>query len=281
MRKTLNDIYFKVEIVIGEGEKDKAPMLFSGEIVGLGKDNTDIEEIDIAVDPLECTTNLAMGKPNAMSVLAAGPKGTLLTLPGTYMDQIAVGKKAVGTIDLKDTVENNLQRIAEALDKDISEVTVCILERPRLQKRIDAIRKAGARIRLIEHGTVGAAIATSIENSGIDVLMGDGGAPETVIVAAALKCIGGEIQAILKPHDKKTISETKELGYEGRIFHTDELAKGDEHIFVATGVSDGPLLKGVVFKADGAITNSIAMRSKSGTIRVIKTKHVFDLMPSY
>jgi len=278
MRKTLNDINFKGTIVIGEGEKDEAPMLFSGESVGKG----DGMEIDLAVDPLECTTHLAKGKPNAMSVIAAGIKGSLLKAPGTYMDQIVVGKKAVGQIDINDSVENNLKRIAKALGKDISEITVCILERPRHQPMIDDIIKAGARIMLIEHGTVSGAIAAAADNSGIDVLMGDGGAPETVIVAAAMKCLGGEIQAKLRCHDEKTKQEAKDLGMEeGKVYKTDDLAKGDRVMFIATGVSDGPLLKGIVFTADGAISHSVVMRSKSKTIRFIETHHFFDKKPVY
>lgn len=281
MRKTMNDIDFHGVIVIGEGEKDEAPMLYCGEKVGKKVADTD-PEIDIAVDPLECTSNLANGKPNAISVLAAGKRGSLLKAPGTYMDQIVVGKDAVGQIDLNDSVKNNLTRIAKALNKDISEVTVCILDRPRHQEMIKQIRQAGARIRLIEHGTVSGAISAGIPNSGIDVLMGDGGAPETVIVAAAMKCLGGEVQARIKPHNEQTARECRELGIDrDRIYTTDDLAKGDNLLFAATGISDGHFLKGVVFKPNGAITHSIVMRSKTKTVRFLETHHNFSEGPLY
>ncbi len=273
MRKALNDIDFDGTVVIGEGEKDEAPMLYSGEKVGKGGEI----KIDLAIDPLECTTNLAKGKPNAISVLAAGPKGTLLKAPGTYMDQIVVGKEASGSIDINDTIYNNLERISKALEKDINELTVCILDRERLQSQIDEIRKAGARIKLIEHGTISGGVATAIDNSGIDVLMGYGGAPETVILAAAIKCIGGEIQAKLTPHNEKTKKEAKKLGLsEDTVYNAGDLAKGDNLLFVATGVSDGPFLKGVVFTKTGALTHSVAMKSKSGSIRYIETYHNFN-----
>ncbi len=281
MRKTLNDIAFHGVIIIGEGEKDEAPMLYSGEKVGRHVNDNE-HDIELAVDPLECTSNLANGKPNSISVLAAGPRGSLMKAPGTYMDQIVVGKDAKGSIDIKDSVKNNLSRIAKALKKDISEVTVCILDRPRLSDMIKQIRDSGARIRLIEHGTVSGAISAGIENSGIDVLMGYGGAPETVIVAAAMKCIGGEVQAIIRPHNEKTEKETEEMGLKkDKVYHTDDLAKGDNLLFAATGISDGHFLKGVVFKPDGGITHSIVMRSKSKTIRFLETHHHFFEKPQY
>lgn len=281
MRKTLNDIPFHGTVIIGEGEKDEAPMLFSGEKVGRHINDKE-PEIDLAIDPLECTSNLANGKPNSISVLAAGPTGSLMKVPGTYMDQIVVGRDAVGVIDINETVKNNLLNIAAALKKDISEVTVCILDRPRLQNMIKEIREAGARIRLIEHGTVSGAISAGIENSGIDVLMGDGGAPETIIVAAAMKCLGGEIQAKIKPHNEKTEKEAIELGLKKDVvYKTDDLAKGENLLFCATGISDGHFLKGLVFNKDGAITHSIVMRSKSKTIRFLETHHNFENKPVY
>jgi fructose-1,6-bisphosphatase II len=279
MRKTLNSITFSGTIVIGEGEKDAAPMLYSGEKVG--KDTAGMH-IDLAVDPLECTSNLAMGKPNAISVLAAGTEGSLKLLPGTYMDQIVVGRDARGCIDLKDTVEGNLGRVAKALGKEVAEVTVCILDRPRLARVIEEVRAAGARIRLIDHGTVNGALAAGLDDSGIDLLMGDGGAPEAVIIAAAMRCLGGEIQARLKPHNEKTKQECRELGLRlDTVYSTEDLAGGDTVQFAATGVSDGPFLRGVVFTRSGAITHSVVMRSKTGTIRHIEARHRFDLKPKY
>lgn len=270
MRKRFNYVDFKGEVVIGEGEKDEAPMLYVGEKLGTGKG----PEMDIAVDPLECTTNLAKGKPNAISVLAAGPKGSLLDAPGSYMDQLAVGPGAKGVIDIKAPVKKNLKNIAKALGKDIEDLTVIILERPRHDEMINQIRKAGARIRLIDHGTISAGIASALPDSGIDVMMGIGGAPEGVITAAALKCVGGDIQCILKPHKDEFKKQALDKGMDlNKVYRIDDLAKGNQLVFAATGISDGPLLKGVVITKYGFLTHSLVMRSKSGTIRYIETHH--------
>jgi fructose-1,6-bisphosphatase II len=270
MRKRFNYVDFKGKVVIGEGEKDEAPMLYVGEKLGTGKG----PEMDIAVDPLECTSNLAKGKPNAISVLAAGPKGSLLNAPGSYMDQLAVGPEAKGVINIKKPIKDNLKNIAKALGKDVEDVTVIILERPRHEEMIKQIRETGARLRLIDHGTVSAGIAAAVPESGIDVMMGIGGAPEGVITAAALKCIGGEIQGILKPHKEEFRQQAIDRGLDlKKVYKTNDLAKGDHLVFAATGVSDGPLLKGVVFTKYGKLTHSIVMRSKSGTIRYVETHH--------
>lgn len=270
MRKRFNYVDFKGKVVIGEGEKDEAPMLYVGEELGTGKG----PEMDIAVDPLECTTNLAKGKPNAISVLAAGPKGSLLDAPGSYMDQLAVGPGAKGVIDIKAPVKKNLKNIAKALGKDIEDLTVIILERPRHDEMINQIRKAGARIRLIDHGTISAGIASALPDSGIDVMMGIGGAPEGVITAAALKCVGGDIQCILKPHKDEFKKQALDKGMDlNKVYRIDDLAKGNQLVFAATGISDGPLLKGVVITKYGFLTHSLVMRSKSGTIRYIETHH--------
>ncbi|MFH0868002.1 MAG: class II fructose-bisphosphatase [Candidatus Woesearchaeota archaeon] len=270
MRKRFNYVDFKGRVVIGEGEKDEAPMLYIGEELGTGNG----PEMDIAVDPLECTDNLAKGRPNAISVLAAGPKGSLLNAPGSYMDQLAVGPESKGVINIKDPIKKNLKNIAAALKKDIEDVTVIILDRPRHEKIIKEIREAGSRIRLIDHGTISAGIAAAVPESGIDVMMGIGGAPEGVITAAALKCIGGEIQGILKPHKEEFKQQAIDRGLDlNKVYKTDDLAKGNYLVFAATGVSDGPLLKGVVFTKYGQLTHSLVMRSKSGTIRYIETHH--------
>ena len=270
MRKRFNYVDFKGQVVIGEGEKDEAPMLFVGEELGTGKGL----EMDIAIDPLECTSNLANGKPNAISVLAAGPKGSLLDAPGSYMDQLAVGPGAKGVIDIKAPIKENLKNIAKALGKDIQDVTVCLLERPRHDEIVKEIRKAGARIRLIEHGTISAGIAPALPESGIDVMMGIGGAPEGVITAAALKCVGGDIQGILKPHKEEFKKQAVDKGMDlDKVYKIDDLAKGKQLIFAATGISDGPLLKGVVITNYGFLTHSLVMRSKSGTIRYVETHH--------
>lgn len=270
MRKRFNYVDFSGKVVIGEGEKDEAPMLYVGEKLGTGNG----PEMDIAVDPLECTSNLANGKPNAISVLAAGPKGSLLNAPGSYMDQLAVGPGAKNAIDIRLPVKENLKNIAKALNKDIADITVSILDRPRHEEIISQIRKAGSRIRLIEHGTISAGIAPAIPDSGIDAMMGIGGAPEGVITAVALKCLGGNIQGILKPHKEEFKKQALERGLDlNKVYKIDDLAKGTNLIFAATGVSDGPLLKGVVFTEYGFLTHSIVMRSKSGTIRKIETHH--------
>lgn len=270
MRQRFNYVDFKGKVVIGEGEKDEAPMLFVGEELGTGKGH----EMDIAVDPLECTSNLANGKPNAISVLAAGPKGSLLNAPGSYMDQLAVGPEAKGVIDIKAPVKENLKNIANALGKDIEDITVAILDRPRHKEMIKQIREAGSRIRLIDHGTVSAGIAPAMPDSGIDVMMGTGGAPEGVITAVALKCVNGNIQGMLKPHNEEFKQQAKERNLDlDKVYKIDDLAKGDNLVFAATGVSDGPLLKGVLFKKYGFLTHSLVMRSKSGTIRYVEAHH--------
>ena len=270
MRKRFNYVDFSGKVVIGEGEKDEAPMLYAGEKLGTGNG----PEMDIAVDPLECTSNLANGKPNAISVLAAGPKGSLLNAPGSYMDQLAVGPEAKNAIDIRLPVKENLKNIAKALGKNIADITVSILDRPRHTEIISQIRKAGSRIRLIDHGTISAGIAPAIPDSGIDVMMGIGGAPEGVITAVALKCLGGNIQGILKPHKEEFKKQALERGLDlSKVYKIDDLAKGTNLVFAATGVSDGPLLKGVVFTKYGFLTHSVVMRSKSGTIRWIETRH--------
>ena len=270
MRERFNYVDFKGRVVIGEGEKDEAPMLYVGEELGTGKG----PEMDIAVDPLECTDNIAKGKPNAISVLAAGPKGSLLNAPGSYMDQLAVGPGAKGVIDIKAPIKKNLKNIAKALNKDIEDLTVIILERPRHNDVIKQIKEAGSRIRLIEHGTISAGIAPAIPDSGIDVMMGIGGAPEGVITAAALKGLGGDMQGILKPHNEEFKQQAISRGLElDKVYNADDLAKGSQLVFAATGVSDGPLLKGVVFTQYGYLTHSIVMRSKSGTVRYVETHH--------
>ena len=271
MRSRFNGIDFKGTVVIGEGEKDEAPLLYIGEKIGTGKG----PEMDIAVDPLECTSNVAKGKPNAISVLAAAPKGCLLKAPGTYMDQICVGPKAKGKIDIKKPVKDNVKNVAKALGKKVKDVTVIVLDRPRHEKLIKDLRATGCRIILIEHGTVSAGVATAMEGSGIDMHMGIGGAPEGVITAAALKCYGGDMQGVLKPHNEKFTKQAHQMGIKNldKVFKIDDLAKGNQCLFAATGVSSGPLLKGVVFTANEAITHSVVMRQKSGTIRYITAHH--------
>ncbi|RLG18587.1 class II fructose-bisphosphatase [Candidatus Micrarchaeota archaeon] len=275
MRARLNSIEFDGKIVIGEGERDEAPMLYIGERVGRGRGS----KFDIAVDPLEGTTITAKGLPNAISVLAAAPRGKLLHAPDTYMDKIAVGKGAAGAIDLDASVKDNIHAVADKLEKEVEDITVIILERERHKELIEKVRKVGARIMLIGDGDVSGAIAPSLEHSPADMLMGIGAAPEGVIAAAALKCMGGEIQGRLKFRNEEERERAVKMGLKKpeKKLKIDELARGDTHLFVATGVTDGTLLKGVRFTSTGCETHSIVMRSKSGTIRFIEAIHKFHV----
>ncbi len=279
MRKAFSVIDMDGTIVIGEGERDEAPMLYIGEKVGSGKNM----KLDIAVDPLEGTTITARGDQNAMSVLAAAPAGCLLNSPDTYMDKIAVGPKCVGAVDLDNTIEENLQAVAEKLDKPIDEVTVIILDRDRHKEVIEKIRKCGSRIRLIRDGDIAGALAPAIEDSGVDILMGIGGAPEGVVAAVALKCLGGEIQGRLKPRNENEVKRAMTMGIKDinkKLIMTD-LVSRDEAMFAATGVTDGTILKGVSFLSDGAKTHSIVMRAKTKTVRFIEARHKFEHFPDY
>ncbi len=279
MRKVFNDVKISGTVVIGEGERDEAPMLYIGEKIGNGNGM----EIDIAVDPLECTNSVAYGRPNAISVLAAAPKGTILHAPDIYMDKIAVGPEARGVIDLDASVEDNLKAVADAKNMKVKDLMVVVLDRERHTKLIDEIRKAGARIRLITDGDISGAISTCLKTSDIDVLMGIGAAPEGVISAAAIRCLGGEMQTRLQFKDEKQRERARSMG----IKHLDkkmtekDLVNTDRSMFVATGVSTGTFLKGVDFTPAGATTHSIVMRQKSGTIRFIEAHHVFEDEPKY
>lgn len=278
MRKMLDTVPCSATVVIGEGERDEAPMLFIGEKVG----GADQPELEIALDPLEGTTICANGGNNAISVMAIGRKGNLLHAPDIYMDKIAVGPDGVGAINIKDTPTQNLKRLAEKKHCAVSDLTVIILDRPRHAELIKEVRENGARINLIGDGDVSAAIATALPDSGIDLMLGVGGAPEGVIAAAAMKCIKGDFQGILVPRNDGDIERAKKMGVAdiNKVFSMNELANGDV-MFVATGVTDGSLLKGVQFKPWGAITSSIVMRSYSGTIRTISAQHHFDRKPVY
>jgi fructose-1,6-bisphosphatase II len=279
MRKIFNNIKFEGTVVIGEGERDEAPMLYIGEKIGKGNG----VKIDIAVDPLEGTTVTAEGSNNALSVLAAAPHGSFLNAPDIYMDKIAVGPKAKGAISLAKSPEQNIKAVAKKLKKDVADLTVCILKRDRHKDLIARVRKMGVRIKLIGDGDVSGAIATAIDNSGVDLLLGIGGSPEGVIAAAALKCLGGDFQGRLHPRNDADIKRAKKFGILNidKIYTIDELAKGDKVMFVATGVTDGSLLRGVQYTSFGAKTHSLVMRSASGTIRFIETFHNFDKNPDY
>jgi fructose-1,6-bisphosphatase class II len=278
MRKMLDTIPCNATVVIGEGERDEAPMLYIGEKVGCA----DSPELEIALDPLEGTTICATGGHNSIAVMAIGDKGSLLNAPDIYMKKIAVGPIGVGAIDINDTATNNLKRLAQRKQCDVTDLTVVILDRPRHKELIQEVRDNGARIYLIGDGDVSAAIATAMPDSGIDILLGIGGAPEGVIAAAAMKCVKGDFQGVLVPRNDADIERAKKMGVEdiNRVFKMEELAAGDV-MFVATGVTDGSFLKGVQFKPWGAITSSIVMRSLSGTIRKISAEHHFDRKPVY
>jgi fructose-1,6-bisphosphatase class II len=278
MRRAFNSVAIRGTVVIGEGERDEAPMLYIGEKVGAG----DGPEIDIALDPLEGTTICANGAPNALSVIAMAERGNFLHSPDTYMDKIAVGPSGKGVVDLDKSPTENLKALAAAKSCRVEDLTVIILYRPRHEALIKEVRQAGARIRLISDGDVSAAIATTKSETGIDLLMGVGGAPEGVLAAAALRCVGGEMQGRLKPRNEGEIKRAEKMGLKdiNKKFSVEEMAAGDV-MFAATGVTDGDYLKGVHFFSGGATTQSVVMRSRTRTIRVINATHYFDFKPNY
>lgn len=278
MRSMLNTIDFDGTVVIGEGERDEAPMLFIGEKVGKGSG----PKLDLALDPLEGTTICARGGNNALAVIAIAEQGKFLHAPDTYMQKIAVGPEAKGVIDLDATPTENLKKIAKAKGGQVADLTVIILDRPRHADLIQEVRNAGARIWLVGDGDVSAAIATCNPESGVDVLMGIGGAPEGVIAAAALRCMGGDFQGRLAFRNDEEKTRAQKMGIKdlNRVYAINELAQG--HVmFCATGVTQGPMLDGVRFIPGGAITHSIVMRSESGTTRTIEAHHHFDRKPNY
>lgn len=273
MRSRLNHIDFRGKIVIGEGEKDEAPMLYTGEIVGNGKGAL----LDLAVDPLECTDSVAYGRYNAMTVIAAGEKGSLLHAPDTYMEKLAAGPQAAQVIDIDAPVATNIEKVAKALGKDKREITVLVMDRERHQELIAQIRKTEARVRLITDGDVAGAIAPSIEESGIDLLMGIGASAEAVLAATAIKTMGGQIFARFAPPNEAHKKIVKEAGLTlKKIYSSDDLAKGKDLTFTATGVIDGPLLNGVNFKSNHILTHSLVIRGASGTIRYMTTQHHYQ-----
>lgn len=278
MRKAFDSIRFEGTIVIGEGERDEAPMLYIGEKVG-GKEGP---KIDIACDPLEGTTITALGRSEALSVIAAAEEGNFLHAPDTYMQKIAVGPKAKGAIDITKSPTHNLKEVSKALGKSVEDMMVIILDRPRHADIIQEVRAAGARIRLIGDGDVSAAIACAQEQTGIDLLLGTGGAPEGVIAAAALRCLGGDFQGVLKWRNDQERERGRHMGItdENRVYHMNDLAKGNV-MFIATGVTNGSYLDGVRYYGGGAHTHSIVMRSETGTVREIRTSHRFESKPRY
>jgi fructose-1,6-bisphosphatase II len=274
MRSVLDTVRMRGVVVIGEGEKDHAPMLFNGEEVGNGEG----PEVDVAVDPLEGTRLTALGQPNAIAVIAVAERGTML-FPGAafYMEKIAVGPRAIDVIDITRSPTDNVNRVAEALGKTPREVDVVVLERDRHNDLILELRTAGARVHLIRDGDVAGAIAAARPGSGVDMLYGVGGTPEGVISAAALKCVGGGIQGRLWPRDEAERVALRDAGLDPeRVLHTNDLVKGDDVFVAATGVTTGALLRGVQYTDAGAETDSIVMRSRSGTVRRVSAYHALE-----
>lgn len=278
MRRVFDTVPMRGTVVIGEGEMDEAPMLYIGEQLGQGHG----PEVDVAVDPLEGTNIVAKGGWNALSVIAIADRGNFLHAPDMYMEKIAVGPKGVGHVDLNAPIEDNLKSLAKALNRDVSDLVVVVLERERHKKLIHDIRQAGARIKLIADGDIAAAINTAFEDTGVDMLVGAGGAPEGVIAAAALKCLGGEIQGRLLPQDEEQLRRCQQMGITdvNKVLYMEDLVRGDDAIFAATGVTDGELLRGVRFRGTVAQTQSVVMRAKSGTVRFITADHRLEKKPN-
>lgn len=271
MRQVLNTIEMEGFVVIGEGEKDEAPMLYTGERVGCA----DQPKVDIAVDPVEGTRLLAQGMPNSIVVLAVAERGTLYMWQDiAYMEKIAVGPDAAGAIDIEAPVETNLVRVAAAKGVDVSDLTVVILDRPRHEEIIRRVREAGARMKLIMDGDVAGGLMAAMPGTGIDLLMGVGGSPEAVITACALRCVGGDMQTRLWPRNDDERQALVDQGLDqSRVYSIDDLVTSEDVFFVATGITDGELLKGVHYFPDGATTHSLVMRERSGTVRYIESTH--------
>jgi fructose-1,6-bisphosphatase class II len=275
MRQEMDNLPMDGRIVIGEGERDKAPMLYVGEEVGSRKHQDGAAAVDIAVDPLEGTNLCATGAPDAVSVLAAAERGGLLYAPDVYMDKIVVGPTARGSIHIDAPVSENLRNIAGAFGRKVSDLTVVVLDRDRHQQLIQDIRDAGARIRLIGDGDLSAGISAAVRGTGVHAVMGIGGAPEGVITAAAMRCLGGEIQARLKATNEEQESRLKELGFTdvNRIYKTEDLAPGQEILVSCSGVTDGELLRGVRFFGGGSRTSTLFMSLSRNIIRFVDTIH--------
>jgi len=279
MRTVLSSVQMDGVVVIGEGEKDEAPMLFNGEKIGDGTPPM----TDIAVDPIDGTTLTAMGRDNALSVIAVSERGTMFN-PGPcfYMEKIAVGPEAAGAIDITATATQNLRWVAKAKRTSVRDLTVMILDRPRHEDLIDEVRASGARIRLISDGDIFGAMATAWPDAGVDMLIGVGGTPEGVIAAAALKCMGGEIQGRLFPRNNDERTAATDEGYDlSRVLTTHDLVEGDNCFFAATGITNGALLRGVRYDHAGAHTQSLVMRSRSGTVRLIEAHHRIDKLKTF
>lgn len=279
MRKMINSVEMDGVIVIGEGEKDEAPMLFNGERVGNGQGAA----VDLAVDPVDGTRLMAEGRPNAISVIAAADRGSMFNPQDAfYMNKIAVGPEAAGTIDITAPVAANIEAVAKAKGIRTSDVTVVVLDRPRHNQLVDDIRAAGAKVRFIMDGDVAGAIAAAQDVSSIDIAMGIGGTPEGVVTACALKCLGGEIQGMLAPQDDREREKVLAAGHDlDRVLGINDLVTSDNCYFAATGVTNGDMLRGVTYRKSGATTRSLVMRSKSGTVRFVESQHQLAKLQDY
>ncbi|CAN5371572.1 class II fructose-bisphosphatase [soil metagenome] len=279
MRLMVDTVDMDGTVIIGEGEKDNAPMLFNGESIGNGQPPV----VDVAVDPIDGTTLTAKGQNGALSVVATAERGTMFDPgPCVYMEKIAAGEEANGVIDIDASPSENLQRLSRVKRTDISDLTVIVLDRPRHEQIVKEVREAGARIKLISDGDVAAAIAAARDGSGVDLLLGTGGTPEGVIAAAALKCLGGVIQGRLWARNEEERDRAVQEGYDlDKVLTTDDLVSGQDVFFAATGITDGDLLKGIRYRGESAVTTSIVMRSRSGTVRLIDAYHRLERLAEY
>jgi len=279
MHTAFDSISFSGTVVLGEGDLGTVPQLYAGETVGLGGENN----FELAVDAVECTRSVAFGRANAMSLVALAPAGHFHLPPSQYLNKLAVGPEAAGAIDIRLSVEENLYRVAEAMKYSVADLTVVILDRERHAGLISQVRQAGARIHLIPDGDIAAAIATATPGSGIDILMGIGSSAAGVLAAAALRCVGGEIQAMLAPTDGGERNRLRASGHTdlSRVYRTIDLVGSDNVMLAATGITDGDVLNGVCYRSDGATTHSLVIRSKTRTRRFIVTEHWFEDNPMY
>ena len=279
MRTLIGSVSMRGTVVIGEGEKDEAPMLYNGEEVG----NGDGPECDVAVDPVDGTTLMSKGMPNALAVLAVAERGTMFDPSAVfYMEKLAVGPDCADVVDITRPVRDNLRAVAKAKGVGVTDVSVAVLDRPRHETLVREIREAGAMVRFLSDGDVAGAIAAARPESGVDILLGVGGTPEGIITAAALACMGGALQATLWPTDDLEREKAEAAGHDlDRVLTTDDLVRGENIFFCATGVTDGDLLRGVHYRADGASTQSLVMRSKSGTVRLIDAWHKLSKLREY
>ena len=279
MRQLIGTVSMKGVVVIGEGEKDEAPMLFNGEEVG----NGDGPECDVAVDPIDGTTLMSKGMPNALAVLAVAERGTMYDPSAVfYMEKLVTGPEAADVVDITAPVAHNVQAVAKAKGLSVEDVTVCILDRPRHEDLVREVREAKARIKFISDGDVAGAVMAASEGTGVDLLLGIGGTPEGIITACAVKCLGGVIQGKLWPQKKSEFAAAAEAGLDlDAILSTDDLVRSDNVFFVATGITDGELVDGVRYRGGGATTESLVMRSRSGTIRRVRSEHRFTKLRAY